>query len=175
MCAAAVALAVALAACGGGGDPEPTVVPTETLAPTPTVDPNGPATPLPLTDANSQIVSDGVCAAAIPSGWVDDGTGRGSTPSGARYTLFGGRAASDVDWQRAVELVRDQATNRAGAEIEETPTSILVTYAEHRGFEYRVRFGVIYCDIAVSSTSRSIPATERAYWDAVMQSLAPAS
>lgn len=165
-----------LAACGGGDDEPatPTAAPTQTPAPTPTLDPNAPITPQALDSANSQVVGDGLCTASVPEGWVDDGTGRGNTPSNSRYVVFGGRVASDADWQRAVELVRTQAGTRAGATVDETDTSIRVTFADNAGFEYRARFGTRYCDFNVSRTGGAIPAAERVFWDAIIESLEPA-
>jgi hypothetical protein len=126
-----------------------------------------------LSDANGQSISDGVCQALIPDGWVDDGTGRGSTSSGGRFVLFGGHILGDAEWQTASNFVATPAAGRTIASLERTSDSIHVVFGDDRGFEYRKRFGNRYCDLAVSSLSRPIPPEEQAYWPAVIESLKP--
>lgn len=133
----------------------------------------GAATPRALTAANSLVVSDGLCVALVPDGWVDDGAGRGSTLGGATFALFGGRLATPEDWTRAADLVVAQAGARSGATVRRTDDLVLVTFADNRGFEGRRRFADRYCDIAVSG-SKAVPGSERAFWTAIVDSLTPA-
>ncbi len=130
--------------------------------------------PATLDPATAQVITDRVCQARIPVDWVETGAGRGTTPSGARFELFGNRLASDDEWQAAVELLLNQVKARPGATVERDDTFVRVTYADHRGFVYRARFPDRYCDFAVTSMSGPVPTEERAYWDAIIASLAPA-
>jgi hypothetical protein len=130
--------------------------------------------PATLDPASAQVITDRVCQARIPAGWVETGAARGTTPSGARFELFGNRLASDAEWQAAVELLLNQVKARPGATVERDDTFVRVTYADHRGFVYRARFPDRYCDFSVTSVSGPIPAEERAYWDAIIATLAPA-
>jgi hypothetical protein len=127
-----------------------------------------------LTDASGQQISDGVCRATIPDGWVDDGTGRGTTNSGARFTLFGSMLAGDAAWRAALDVVATPTTGRLIASTQRTVASIRVDFADNRGFEYRARFGDRYCDVYVYRTTGPVPDQERAVWDAVIASLGPA-
>lgn len=158
------------------GDPTATPVP-----PTPTLT-AVPSTPT-LTAAAATVAptliagsggrtTDGICQANLPDDWVDDTTGRGTSPAGARYELFGGRIRSDEAWTEARQLVKTQAESKTGATVTETDNSIRIDLADDRGFEYRVRLGAVYCDFNVTST-RAIPEEERGQWDAIIASLAP--
>jgi hypothetical protein len=126
-----------------------------------------------LSDVNGQIISDGLCQALIPDGWVDDGTGRGTTTSGGRFVLFGGRAATDSDWERAADVVGTPTAGRAIDSLEREDDAVRALFAEDRGFEYRKRFDTLYCDLTVTS-GKAVPETERAFWDAIIESLKPA-
>ena len=149
------------------GDPTTTPVP-----PTPT------STAVAVTVAPTVIASsgglttDGTCQASLPDDWVDDSTGRGTSPTGARYELFGNRIRSEDGWTQAVTLFKSQAEKNAGGTVTEGETWIRVDFADDRGFNYRGRFDAIYCDFGVSST-RAIPEEERAQWDAIIASLGP--
>lgn len=123
---------------------------------------------------SGQVISDGICQATVPDDWVDDTTGHGTTSSGAKYALFGSRLRSDDAWKQAVDLVKSQAESKEGANVTEADNSIRVDLADNRGFEYRVRFDAVYCDINVSSTSE-IPEAERALWDGIIAGLGPAT
>lgn len=171
-------LGFVLSACSTGDDEGETptaagvgsTATTETNHPT---NPPGTTEPANLTDANGQSISDGLCLALIPDGWVDDGTGRGTTTGGHRFVLFGGRVSSDADWERAVEIVGTPTAGRSVASIEREDDSIYVVYAGDLGFEYRQRFDTRYCDLTVSSSSRPISEAERAFWPVIIESLTP--
>lgn len=174
-CVAAFCLAIALSACSTSDDEGKTPVSrgssTATSAPpgSTTTEESGS-----LTGANSQLITDGVCQVVIPDDWVDDGTGRGTTPGGARFVLFGGRIRNDADWQAARDVVATPGAGTDVTSISRDEGSIRVVYAGDLGFEYRKRFDDKYCDFSVTST-RTIPEGERRYWDAVISSLAPNS
>jgi hypothetical protein len=121
---------------------------------------------------SGQVITDGICQANVPDDWVDDTTGHGTTSSGAKYALFGSRVRSDDAWTEAVDLVKNQAESKEGANVTEADNSIRVDLADNRGFEYRVRFDATYCDFSVTSSSE-IPEEERALWDGILASLAP--
>ncbi len=174
----ALVIATLLSACSTGDDEGDTPAPSNAAAtattgagqPTSTT---GALPPADLTDINGQLISDGLCQALIPDGWVDDGTGRGTTASGGRFVLFGGRVSSDADWERSVEIVSTPAAGGAIGSIEREDDSIYVTYTGDLGFEVRRRFGSQYCDLTVSSSTKPIPEGERAFWPAIIESLRP--
>lgn len=180
---ATVLVALTLSACSRGGDDKPssTTVPESSSSPTsaqPTAKPteiDGTAKPSALTDANSQSITDGVCVALIPDGWVDDGTGRGTTTSGARFVLFGGRVSSDADWTAAIDIVATPTAGEPVSSVDRDDDSIHVVYADDLGFEYRKRFDTVYCDFTVTSSSKAIAEDERAFWPAIIDSLGPAN
>jgi hypothetical protein len=128
-----------------------------------------------LSAANGQTISDGICVATIPDGWVDDGTGHGTTLSGAQYVLFGGRLRSDDDWKKAVDLVKEQAKLKKDAKVSEGDDFVRVDLPNDGGFEYRVRLENRYCDFSVTGGAQPIPPEERVFWDAIIASLAPAA
>jgi hypothetical protein len=159
-----------LAGCSSDDDEDdPTATP---VPPTPTSTAAAATVAPTVVTGAGQIVTDGICQANLPDDWVDDTTGRGTTSSGAKYALFGGRVRSDDAWKEAVELVKSQAEAKEGANVTETDNSIRVDLADNRGFEYRVRFDTNYCDFSVTSTS-PIPEEERGLWDGILASLAP--
>jgi hypothetical protein len=165
-----MAVLFAFTVAGCSTDDDEGEEPTQTAAPTATVQPSATAGSQGL--VSGQAISDGICLAVIPDGWVDDGTGRGSTNGGGRFVLFGGSVASDAAWQAAVNVVATPTANRSIASLEQTADSIHVTFADGRGFEYRQRFGNRYCDLTVT---RSTPFTpeEQAVWPAIIDTLAP--
>lgn len=168
----AVLCAAVLAGCSTDddeADPTPTQVP-----PTPTLTAVAVTVAPTVIVGDGEIASDGICQVILPEGWVDDTTGRGSAPSGARFELFGGRIRSDEAWTEAVDLVKQGAASRQGAEITETENSIRVDFADGRGFDYRARYGDIYCDFTVTSP-RTIPEDEQAQWESIIASLSPVS
>lgn len=130
---------------------------------------------IPATPFGGQTVSDGICRATIPDDWVDNGAGSGTTPSGARYTLFGGLLTTQDGWKEAVQLVKDRAGSQDGAKVSEGNDFVRVDFKGNRGFEYRTRVNDRYCDFTVANTAIPIPETERASWDAIIASLALAS
>jgi hypothetical protein len=172
-------LILALASCATNDDEGDTPTapdgrtPTQAPArPTPTVAATLP--PATLSAANGNTISDGVCRALVPEGWVDDGTGRGTTSGGHRFVLFGGRVRNDAEWNAATDIVATPTAGKTVASIERTVDSIHVVYGDDRGFEFRKRFGDRYCDFSVASNSRSISPEERAFWSAVIGSIEPA-
>ena len=162
----AILLALTLAGCGVGGSDKP---PTSTPAPGSTttasdaVRPNGDFTVL-----TQVVVLDG-CKLTLPMNWISFGDGTGETPSGARFTIDGGKSATDADWARAVQLVVDQGA-ADGATIEQGADWVLATAPDDRGFTFRLRADARYCDIAVTSVT-AIPADEREVWPAIIGSL----
>lgn len=165
---------IVLAGCTTDDDETDPTLPTSapTTAALVTPPPGATVPPADLSDANGQVVSDGLCQMLIPDGWVDDGTGRGTTSSGARYTLFGGRLRSDADWERAGDVVATPGAGRTIVSLDRSKDRVVATFGEDRGFEARLRFDDRYCDVTVSSAVRAIPAAERAYWDAIIESIA---
>ncbi len=177
----ALLFAVVVVACSTSDDegetPTSTPQPSATSAPAeltvPPIATTGVPATIELTDANAQIVTDGICQVLVPDGWVDDGTGRGTTSGGHRFVLFGGRLTTSTSWATAINVVATPASGRTISSVEKTDDSILALFADDRGFEYRERFDSIYCDLTVSSVSRPISPDERAYWDAVIESIEP--
>jgi hypothetical protein len=155
-----------------GDEPTPTAGASATSAADPTATSASTETAGAQTQINGQAISDGVCLAVIPDGWVDDGTGRGTTSDGGRFVLFGGRVLNDAAWQSAVNAVATPSAGRAVASDERTADMIHVVYADDRGFEYRKRFGNRYCDLSVTS-SRPISAEAQAIWPAILETLEP--
>ncbi|MDQ2683100.1 MAG: hypothetical protein M3Y37_06195, partial [Chloroflexota bacterium] len=134
-----------LGACGGGDDEaEPTAAPTTT----PTVE----AAPEGEAFTGGSIATDGICQINIPDDWVDDGTGRGETATGDRWTLFGGTAATDAAWTSARDLLKGQFASREGATVEETDSSVTITLPNGRGLYVRERFENRYCEFGVTSS-----------------------
>jgi hypothetical protein len=131
--------------------------------------------PASLVAGSGQPISDGICQASIPDDWVDDGTGHGTTTSGAKYELFGGLLKSSDDWKEAVDLVKSQAATIDGAKVSGDDNFVRVDLPDDHGFEYRGHFADRYCDFSVTSTGGAIPPAERGAWDAIIASLAPAS
>jgi hypothetical protein len=150
-----------------------TTPPATQLTPASTQPSSETVVPATLGAGNGETISDGICQATTPAGWVDDGTGRGTTTSGVRYVLFGGLLKTNEDWQEAVDLVKKQAESTPDAKVTSGDDFIRVDLPNDRGFEYRGRFGDRYCDFTVTGASRPIPADERAFWDAIIASLGP--
>ena len=173
-----VVLTLALTGCTTADDEgeTPTAVngqtPTQTQA-QPTASTQATLPPATLSAANGNTISDGVCQAIIPEGWVDDGTGRGTSSGGHRFVLFGGRVRSDAEWNAAAEIIATPAAGRTVASLERTEDTIHVVYGDGRGFEFRKRFGDRYCDFSVTSAFSPISSEEQAYWPAVIANLAP--
>ena len=178
---------IVLAGCSSDddeGDDTPTPVPpTPEREATPPTDqtttaatPATGATAVPVTFASGsgQIVTDGICQATVPDDWVDNGTGKGATSSGARYELFGNIIPTDDAWNQAVQLVKDAADKTEGANITEGDNFVRVDYPDDEGFEYRGRFADRYCDFSVTSSS-AIPEDEREIWVAIIASMGPAT
>jgi hypothetical protein len=122
---------------------------------------------------SGQIVTDGICQATVPDDWADSGAGSGTTASGARYAVFGNIIRTDDAWNQAVKLVKDAAAKTEGANVTEGDNFVRVDYPDDKGFEYRGRFDDRYCDFSVTSSVRPIPEEERAFWDAIIASMAP--
>jgi hypothetical protein len=191
-----VLLVILLSACGGSDNhPDPTATtapptatavvpsPAATVAASPATSPSPSRTsagaagqPRPAATfppGLAQTITDGICQAQIPTNWVDNGTGRGSTASGARYVLFGGRIPNDAAWQQAVALVKQYAETQPGATVEEGDGFIRVMLANNGGFEYRARFDATYCDFSVTSPRGAVPKSEQRDWTKIAASLEP--
>jgi hypothetical protein len=161
---AALVLAIVLAGCGGDDDDDPTAT-TQTGA-TATID-----TPASTVSAGS-IASDGICQIQIPDTWVDDGTGRGLTEQGDRWSLFGGSISSDEDWTAARDLLKAQVAHQEGVEITEGEDEIIVTRPNGQGIVVRRRFDETYCELAITSRQDRSPDVT-ASWQTVLDSMAP--
>lgn len=153
-----------VAACGGGDAATPTTEP----APTATAASTGA-----VGQGTGSTVSDGVCQVTIPDDWTDDGTARGRTLSGARWTLFGGRIRTDAAWTSAGDLLEQQQGNREGVAVERTEEQVILTQAENRGIVIRQRFDDRYCELSVTATASASDA-EVQLWQSVARTLAPA-
>jgi hypothetical protein len=108
----------------------------------------------------------------IPDDWVDVGTGRGTTPQGDRWSLFGGSIASDAAWTSAKELLRSQMASAPDAEITDEGDRVVVTTPDGSRFVVRQRFGNRYCELSLAA-SRDVSEEEQAAWRSVAASLAP--
>ena len=137
-------VAVALSACGGDSAPDPTA--TTVVEPTAVLD--SPATQAPL-DIVGSTATDGICQVTIPDTWVDDGTGRGVTAQGDKWSVFGNRIANDEAWASARELLKSQMSDREGAEITEEANVLTVVLPDGRGYVVRERFEDRYCEFSV--------------------------
>jgi hypothetical protein len=178
--------AIMLAGCSSDddeGENTPTPAPPTQTASTATGDPTTAATsesggtgattvPATFAAGSGQNVTDGICQATVPDDWVDNGTGSGSTASGARYELFGNTVRTDDDWNQGVKLVKDAAAKIQEAKVTDGDNFVRVDYPDSKGFEYRGRFANRYCDFTVTSSS-AIPEDERAIWDAIIGSMGP--
>ncbi len=174
---------VILAGCSSDddeGDDTPTPVPptqgATALADQPTTvatsATSATAVPVTFASGSGQIVTDGICQATIPDDWADNGTGSGTTSSGARYSIFGNIIRTDDAWNQAVKLVKDAAAKTEGANVTEGDNFVRVDYPDDKGLEYRGRFADRYCDFSVTK-STAIPEEERAFWDAIIASMGP--
>lgn len=170
----ALLLTPTVAACATDDDEgdEPTEPTGSTATTSSTATVASTATTETLTQINGQAISDGICLAVIPDGWVDDGTGRGATTGGGRFVLFGGRVTNDAAWQAAANAVATPAAGREVASEERTADTIHVVFADGRGFEFRKLFGNRYCDLTVTS-SRPFSPEEQAIWPAILDTLEP--
>jgi hypothetical protein len=185
-------LTTMVAACGGGDDDEePTQTPPTPTAGTvpaspvaspqalpgaspvasPVATPGSPRPSATFAPGLALLVSDGICQAQVPLGWVDTGFGRGSAGRGARFVLFGGAIRDDAAWGRAVDLVLDQSPN---GEVTGGSDFVLVTFPDGTGFDYRARFGDVYCDFTLTSQSPVPPSSQRD-WEKIMGSVGPVS
>ena len=169
-------LALALAGCtlNEKKDATPTSVPQPTPAASTAV-PTTATAAAGLDPSSSQAITDGICTALIPDGWVATGNGRGTAPSGARFTLFGNTLSGDADWNSAANII---ATVAAGRDAIPTQTADSIAFANQAGTSFEVRrlIGDRYCDFSVTSFSK-VPDEERALWPAIGASMsaAPAS
>src|SRR5688500_8535586 len=157
-------VAPSVAACGGDEDPDP----TSTTNPVPTEEATDPTT----VAATGSTASDGVCQVTIPDDWVDVGTGRGTTPQGDRWSIFGGSIASDAAWTSAKELLRSQMSSAPDAEIADEGDRVVVTTPDGRRYLVRQRFENRYCEVSLTA-SRDVSEEEQAIWQSVAASLAP--
>jgi hypothetical protein len=156
---AVLVLTLVLAACGGGSsDPEPTA--TSEIPPTPTVE-----------VVTGSTTTDGICQITIPDDWVDDGTGRGETSLGDRWTLFGGSATTDTAWTAAKDLLKSRYDGIADVTINDSDNQVTVIEPNGRGYYLRQRFETTYCDFSVSSTRDNEEKVTQT-WVAVSETLA---
>jgi hypothetical protein len=125
-----------------------------------------------LNPADSQTISDGICTTLIPENWIVSNNGRGFSPSGARFTLFGNKLSGAAAWTAAAGIV---ATIAAGKDAQAVQTVDSITFANSAGtsFEVRRRLSDRYCDFSVSSLTK-VPDEERALWPAIGASMAAA-
>lgn len=135
-------LVLGIASACGGGDSDSNATATPPSAATQTDE---------ATIAGS-TATDGICVITIPDDWVDDGTGRGETALGDRWTLFGGAAATDDAWTSAKDLLKTQFGNQDGAEVVEVDSMISVSLANGGGLYVRERFEGRYCEFGVTSS-----------------------
>ena len=160
-------LVIGLGACGGDSEPKPTA--TSAAEPTAVVD--TPATQAPLEVVGS-TATDGICQVTIPDTWVDDGTGRGATLGGDRWSVFGNAIANDEAWTAAQDLLKSQMADREGAEITETDSVITVVLPNGRGYVVRERFDDRYCEFSVMA-SQDQPEEITNIWLGIASTLAP--
>ena len=157
-----------LGACSGSDDE-----PAETPTTAPTVVLTAVA-PIPAPDVlGGTLASDGICQVSIPDDWSDDGTARGRTSLGARWTLFGNLLGSDTEWATAVNLLKNQQGVRPGAVVDETPDRIVITQAENRALVVRQRFPGRYCELSLASTS-DVTLETLALWTQIAATMTPA-
>ena len=161
-------LGLLLTACRGDDDNEPTAVPTSDAGQVPTSAPIGSPPP---TGAGA-IVDDGICQARVPTSWVEEAAGRGTTPSGSRFVVYGNRLGGASTWENAASLFTSQLES-AGATVEEGDGWVRATYPNDRGFAYRARFEDRWCDVRLTARSGALPAGEAQAWAAIEESLAP--
>ncbi len=141
--------------------------------PMPTVAPTSVATAAGLNAAASQTITDGICTALVPDAWVDLGNGRGTSPSGARFTLFGNKLVGDNAWAAAAGIVATIAANGAG-KLDQSADAASFARADGSSYEIRRRLADRYCDFSVTS-GLAATAEERAVWPAIGATMAAAS
>jgi hypothetical protein len=159
-----------LTACGGDDDNQPTAVPTADAGRGPTSAPIGSPPPI----SAGAFVDDGICQARVPTSWVEEAAGSGTTPSGSRFVVYGNRLGSASTWENAASLFRSQLES-AGATVEEGDGWLRATYPNERGVAYRARFADRWCDVRLTARSGALPASDAQAWPAIEESLEPAS
>lgn len=168
-------LALILAACGAGAPGGNSATPTPTLAPGETPPPVNVGTgdrPGGSLSGLTQTLNLNGCRVTIPLEWISEGDGTGYTPANARFTIYGGPIADDADWEKAVQLVVDQANRKGATRINRGGDWVMAISSGDRGFTYRVRVndGHAYCDFSVSNPG-AIPDKERDSWNAIAGSV----
>jgi hypothetical protein len=167
-------LIITLTACGGdSASPTPTPVPTVQVTP-----PAG-GIEIPYGERPSgsfsgltQRLALSGCRVIIPLEWTSFGDNTGVTPSRANFTINGGSIASDLAWERAVQLVASQAMRRGAETLVRGDDWVYAELQGNRGFTYRVRFADRFCDVALLGTT-AVPAAEKALWPAIISSVEP--
>jgi hypothetical protein len=163
----AALLGLLLTACGGD-DNTPTPVPTSDPGQAPTSAPVGSPPPV----SAGVLVDDGICQARVPTSWVEEAAGRGTTPSGSRFIVYGNRFTSTATWDSAASLFTSQLES-AGATVEAGDGWVRATYPNERGFAYRARFEDRWCDVRLTARSGALPASDAVAWDGIVNSLGP--
>lgn len=160
-----------LAACSTSDDENPDATST---SPASSSQSAGTRQPSLSSSVSGQTISDGLCQVTIPAGWVDDGTGRGTTAGGHRFELFGGRVTDDAGWQLVSQVVATPRAGRSIQSIQQDADSVHAIFDNDEGFAYRVRFDTLYCDFSVTGMSGPVDGAERATWPEIIGSIAPA-
>lgn len=126
-----------------------------------------------LNPATSQSITDGICTALIPDDWASSGNGRGFTPSGGRFILFGNILANDAEWAAAENII---ATVAAGQHAKPQTSADSIAFLSDDGTTYEVRKRIDnrYCDFSVAASS-PVSGDEHAVWVAVGASMTAAS
>ncbi len=160
-------LSLTLAGCSLSGKDGASPTPMPTVAPTSVA-----TAAAGLDAAASQTITDGVCTAFVPDAWVDLGNGRGMSPSGARFTLFGNKLVGDNAWAAAGGVVATIAANGAG-KLDQSADAVSFARADGSSYEARRRLSDRYCDLSMTSALTATP-EERAIWPAIGATMASA-
>jgi hypothetical protein len=167
--ASGLVLVLLLGACGGDDGEDPTA--TALVEPTATTEAPATAT---VVAGQGSTATDGICQVIIPESWFDDGTGRGATAQGDRWTVFGNAIAGDQAWTSARDLLKSQFSDESGADISESDSTITVVLPNGRGYVVRQRFDDRYCDFSVMAR-QDRPEEVTAVWLGVASTLGPLS
>jgi len=120
------------------------------------------------------LVGDGICQTRVPTAWVEESPGNGTTPGRNRFVVYGNRLSGDAAWTNAVTLFTEQV-ERAGATVESGEGWVRAIYPDGRGFAYRARFADRWCDVRLTARSGALPDGEALAWEAIVANLEPAA